>query len=362
MGTNPVDTFTFYSPGGQKLGVYAVTVEISGGFQIQHTSPMDENYYFAGRLVAKSDGPVWGDRLGSVIGGQTSSMYFPFGENADGSVSGNGKERFATYAREGIGLDYAVNRWYSATLGRFTTVDPLGAKTADATTPNSWNVYNYVLSNPINIVDPLGLCPNGMVEANDNDRASIVSTARTYLDAELTHTKDSSKHFLFNENGNLTSIDCSGLVSQSIAGISYQSSQSFQQASNLFNTTTIGRDLGTSTGYRVGDLMLLPGHVVIVTEVDSNGNPTKFIGSQTSTGPAEVDLLKNSYWAKRVEKFGKPIKSCVPQKQAVVDKQSGAVDKFAEDYSWAMAYTSFYWINVPSTGTSVTSSISCDVN
>jgi hypothetical protein len=43
-------------------------------------------------------------------------------------VGGDDDERFTTYKRSlGTGLDYAVNRFYSAELGRFlqTKVDPI---------------------------------------------------------------------------------------------------------------------------------------------------------------------------------------------------------------------------------------------
>ena len=55
-----------------------------------------------------------------------------------------------------IGLDYAVNRYYSSALGRFVTPDPYLASggTAD---PGSWNRYVYAASDPVNGFDPEGL-------------------------------------------------------------------------------------------------------------------------------------------------------------------------------------------------------------
>ena len=47
-------------------------------------------------------------------------------------------------------MDYGA-RWYDPAVGRFTGVDPLAEKTF------SWSGYNYVLGNPIRLVDPFGL-------------------------------------------------------------------------------------------------------------------------------------------------------------------------------------------------------------
>ena len=60
----------------------------------------------------------------------------------------NGKELNEDY---GINLmDYGA-RWYDGALGRWTGVDPMAEKTF------SWSGYNYVLGNPIRLVDPFGL-------------------------------------------------------------------------------------------------------------------------------------------------------------------------------------------------------------
>jgi RHS repeat-associated protein len=80
------------------------------------------------------------DRLGSSRTG--GSKYFPYGEEQQ--VTAQDKDKFATYYRDGTtGLDYAQNRYYANTLGRFTSPDPYMSSggTAD---PQSWNRYSYV--------------------------------------------------------------------------------------------------------------------------------------------------------------------------------------------------------------------------
>ncbi len=53
-------------------------------------------------------------------------------------------------------LDYAVNRWYSSVLGRFTSPDPYKAS-GGPQDPGSWNRYRFVDGDPINHYDPDGL-------------------------------------------------------------------------------------------------------------------------------------------------------------------------------------------------------------
>jgi RHS repeat-associated protein len=58
----------------------------------------------------------------------------------------------------GRGLDYAVNRFYNPKLGRFLQPDPLGIAAIDANDSQSLNLYTYAQNDPINNLDPSGLC------------------------------------------------------------------------------------------------------------------------------------------------------------------------------------------------------------
>ena len=55
-----------------------------------------------------------------------------------------------------VGLDYAKNRYYSNTLGRFLTPDPYTASVGPAD-PGSWNRYAYTRGDPVNRKDPSGM-------------------------------------------------------------------------------------------------------------------------------------------------------------------------------------------------------------
>jgi RHS repeat-associated protein len=68
------------------------------------------------------------------------------------------------------GLDNFGARYDSSQYGRFMSPDP-GNYGADLTNPQSWNMYSYVLNNPLNLVDPDGL---DCVYLNDDQTAGTV--------------------------------------------------------------------------------------------------------------------------------------------------------------------------------------------
>jgi RHS repeat-associated protein len=99
------------------------------------------------------------DRVGSVRNAANigASRYFPYGEEETTTPTPQDRDKFGTYYRDGTtGLDYAQNRYYASTLGRFITPDPGNA--GDLSNPQSLNHYSYVLDDPINHYDPQGLC------------------------------------------------------------------------------------------------------------------------------------------------------------------------------------------------------------
>ena len=115
--------------------------------------------YFGGRLVGQQLGvniyePVIQDRLGSV------GKYYPYGEERNSPQLPNDQVKFATYTRDSAtGNDYADQRYYTSTLGRFMTPDPYRSTPSGAATltdPGTWNHYAYTSSEPINRADPTG--------------------------------------------------------------------------------------------------------------------------------------------------------------------------------------------------------------
>jgi len=133
----------FYGVNGDRLKTYQLLA--NNQFSVTHT-----NIYFAGRLLRQDSTTTFIDRLGSV---RNTSRFYPYGEEQG---SGTIPDKFATYYRDSnTGLDYAQNRYYSSSLGRFTTPDPYAS--ARLTNSGSWNRYGYVTDDPINKRDPTGL-------------------------------------------------------------------------------------------------------------------------------------------------------------------------------------------------------------
>lgn len=82
---------------------------------------------------------------------------YPYGE-AWYETDTPDKWKFTTYERDlgggESGNDYAMFRTYVNRLGRFNAPDPIAGSIAD---PQTLNRYAYVLNDPVNLVDPLGL-------------------------------------------------------------------------------------------------------------------------------------------------------------------------------------------------------------
>jgi RHS repeat-associated protein len=69
----------------------------------------------------------------------------------------NDRTKFGTYVRDSYtGLDYADQRFYASTYGRFNTPDP-ARNSAVLRIPSSWNRYAYVYGDPVNRRDPSGM-------------------------------------------------------------------------------------------------------------------------------------------------------------------------------------------------------------
>jgi RHS repeat-associated protein len=161
--TNGTGNVFFYGAFGKLMGTYT----FNGGL-----SKVETNMHFAGKLVRWDNAAVVMDRLGGVklrsniaANPQISqnSDYYPFGEER--IATPQDRTKFATYYRDNkTGFDYAMNRYYNNSWGRFLTPDSYGGS-ANLGNPLSWNRYAYVANDPINLNDPEGLmCQDILLE------------------------------------------------------------------------------------------------------------------------------------------------------------------------------------------------------
>jgi RHS repeat-associated protein len=136
------------------------------------SSPSREYIYAGSQMVAKIEGGAaqyyhqdhlsvraMTDSNGNITLQQST---FPFGENWYQKTGGT-KWQFTTYERDPeSGNDYAMARYYVNRLGRFNAPDPIAGSIAD---PQTLNRYAYVRNDPVNGVDPSGLCGCADTEA-----------------------------------------------------------------------------------------------------------------------------------------------------------------------------------------------------
>ncbi len=135
---------------GQRL--VATLVRPDGQFgTIGSPSPPTVNYFHPGRIGSR----VVTDSQGKTI--STNNPY-PFGTEPASASASSETRQFTSYDRSTVtGLDYAIGRYYSASLGRFLQVDPLGLGASTLALPRTLNGYSYVNNDPANHVDPSGL-------------------------------------------------------------------------------------------------------------------------------------------------------------------------------------------------------------
>ena len=106
--------------------------------------------------------PDWLDssRLSSTPsrGVYFDGAYAPFGEPY--SQSGTTDLSFTGQNQDTVtGLYDFMFREYHPTQGRWISPDPAGLAAVDPSNPQTWNRYAYVMNNPMDLFDPLGMCP-----------------------------------------------------------------------------------------------------------------------------------------------------------------------------------------------------------
>jgi RHS repeat-associated protein len=146
-----LEEWTFYGAHGEKVGVYGLRDPYCCGYvdsgESYHFVPKRTNVWFAGQLISDND------RLGTNRAG--GAEFRPYGDEI-GTASANDREKFGTYNRDSAtGMDYADQRYYASSYGRFNTADQYRAS-AGPSDPGSWNRYAYVGGDPVNYADPGG--------------------------------------------------------------------------------------------------------------------------------------------------------------------------------------------------------------
>jgi RHS repeat-associated protein len=118
------------------------------------------------------------DESGATV---SQHHYLPFGEERPVPASPDptlNRRALTGHERDTeSGLDYMMARYYSSSMPRFISPDPLGGQLVD---PQSLNKYTYARNNPLNLIDPTGLytCKDSKDCSSDQDKAFEASRQR----------------------------------------------------------------------------------------------------------------------------------------------------------------------------------------
>jgi RHS repeat-associated protein len=108
------------------------------------------------RIVTDQNGAVISRKDFAAFGDETVT---PQRNTGLGYNPLNVRQDYTGYQKdEESGLEYSVARYYNASHGRYTSVDPL-TPSATIKDPQTFNRYSYVTNSPYKFTDPLGLMP-----------------------------------------------------------------------------------------------------------------------------------------------------------------------------------------------------------
>ncbi|MFH0855559.1 MAG: RHS repeat-associated core domain-containing protein [Candidatus Omnitrophota bacterium] len=156
-----------YDSSGKRISktVNGVTTKYyyDGNELVRESAGVNNVYYVhgprVGEIISDSKGYCYHyDSLGSVVNltNATGASVQAYGYDAFGNIvtqsgSSTNDNKFLTKKMDVSGLIYFGARYYDPRIGRFISRDPLGF--VDGPNP-----YLYCLNDPINLVDPWGLC------------------------------------------------------------------------------------------------------------------------------------------------------------------------------------------------------------
>src|SRR5690606_4564831 len=95
--------------------------------------------------------------------------YFPYGKILREYIHAADERYLSTqHERDAhTGLDYRGARYYDSDISRFLSTDPWQAKYP------AWSTYNYVMGNPISLIDPTGKGPDDPDEKRKKNPSKI---------------------------------------------------------------------------------------------------------------------------------------------------------------------------------------------
>jgi RHS repeat-associated protein len=278
------EEFTLYGAQGERLGTFAWATPGSPQYGFV---PTETNVWFGKKLINRwvvygGVGPlaVMRDRLGTDR--ETGARYYPYGDEITSTA--NDAEKYGTYVRDSFTtLDYADQRYYASSYGRFNTADPYGGS-AHPKNPLTWNRYSYVAGDPVNRNDRHGLC---MV---DTTNGQYYGTYEDWLEAIYQNSNGAMSSDTTYSDGNPCSADedGSGGGLQVFAG-------NLGNCSGASSCMAFAGGTGDNTGFGT-------------STIDPNCAPQQIVGAVIESDAATAGLNLNGLTA-TVQMVGTPCSS-----------------------------------------------------
>jgi RHS repeat-associated protein len=200
----------------------------------------------------------------------------PFGDGASCTGTDWSPSRFTDFIHNSEdNLEHTLFREYSTTQGRWLTPDPAALRAINPRNPQSWNQYSYVMNDPCNLTDPLGLTPctfNVRLEGNVTDKKvlqnlkdeirRIFQSANVGLDVAFpSNISDYDLSVQQNVGSEHVSEDALGFTPHSGTtvfdyGSVYASRVEAKAPSTLQNSANLGISLGRAGAHEIGHYLL----------------------------------------------------------------------------------------------------------
>ena len=192
-------------------GIYEATYDAGGAL-----TGTTKYYQAFGRTIAMRSSSVaacastlhflLADHLGSTVGMTDNSgnvlstqKYWPYGTTRSGGVTQTDKLYTGQQVEPGdsaLGLYNYKARFYSTTLGRFASVDPVAGSVGD---PQAWNSYSYVRNNPLRYTDPTGKKTDSQLDVEREEYYEKKATALCPHDGVSAEVRKAFVEELFEE-------------------------------------------------------------------------------------------------------------------------------------------------------------------
>jgi len=261
--------------------------------------------------------------------------YLPFGEEVSAlglrtpslgySASDGVRQHFTSKERDGeTGLDYFINRYYSATQGRFTGPDKAFADQQPGD-PQSWNLYSYTRNNPLRYTDPNGRGILDFIPENLQKGFNAVLFGFRVTNAELAVIVEKQRAALISD----TASDGLLYIRMGEEGVIHALNPRTMRSFEVLHFFALVND-PESKSFPLTQQMM-DSAIVIGSSPAFKDDP--YHPNQVNARQPEWDALKKQMQEPLAKKYGLNVNS--PTSQQVLDNLNTPVDRFISQFRQA---------------------------